>query len=138
ILISVIPNIEKEGTQKISKENKQILFFMVKKYFSDIDNFKFKDAVESVKTNGQKSREWWNKLTAPVGILTNAILNSFGLSAIEIKQIQDKEFDLGTTVDQMKTLQKISEELGFYSIYILVDKVDENELTGAAHLSYAF
>lgn len=138
LLIGLIPNIEKIGAHKISKEDKQILFFMVKHYFSDIDTFQLSDAVESVKSHGQKAKEWWNRLTTPLGLITSAILASFGLSAIEISQIQDREIELGTPTDQMKTIQRIAENLGFSSIYVLIDKVDENELTGSAHLSYAF
>ncbi|WP_226528185.1 P-loop ATPase, Sll1717 family [Metabacillus niabensis] len=138
LLIGLIPNVEKIGSHKISKEDKQILFFMVKHYFSDIDSFQLRDAVESVKSHGQRAKEWWNRLTTPVGLITSAILTTFGLSAIEISQIQDREINLGTPSDQMKTVQRIAENLGFSSIYVLIDKVDENELTGAAHLSYAF
>lgn len=138
VLIGLIPAVEKVDHNKISKEDKQILFSMVKHYFSDIDNFQLKDAICSVKSHEQTAKEWWNKLTAPIGALANAILASFGLSSIEIKQIQDREFNLGTSVDQMKTLQRIAENLGYESIYVLIDKVDENELTGTSQLSYTF
>lgn len=39
ILIGLIPAVKKEEYHNISKEDKQILFFMVKYYFSDIYNF---------------------------------------------------------------------------------------------------
>ncbi|WP_154990663.1 P-loop ATPase, Sll1717 family [Priestia megaterium] len=138
VLIAIIPHMENSKTRKISKEDKHILFYMIKKYFNDIDLFELKNSIEAVKSHGQRAKDWWNKFTTPIGMLTNGILTSFGLSGIEITKIQDNEFNLGTPVDQMKTIQRIAEDIGFSSIYVLIDKVDENELTGAAHLSFAF
>lgn len=71
-------------------------------------------------------------------MLVNSILTSFDLSSIEINQLQDRDFNLGTSIDQMKTLQRITDNLGYVSIYVLIDKVDENELTGSAQSSYTF
>src|SRR5690625_3269794 len=53
LLIGIITIVDKNGAQKLSKENKQILFFMVTKYYCYIVTYELKDAVESIKSNGQ-------------------------------------------------------------------------------------
>lgn len=51
---------------------------------------------------------------------------------------QDAGGKLGPLTDQLVTLQRISAKLGYPSVYFLIDRVDENPLTGTAEKAYSF
>lgn len=138
ILIGLLPEINRVGPSNFAKDDRHILFMMIRHFFTDVDTYQLKESVESVKNFGHKAKEWWNKLVNPIETLASVVLMSFGLSPVDIAKIEEQEYNLGTHIDQLKCLQRIAEEVGYSSICILIDKVDENDLTGSAILSYTF
>jgi hypothetical protein len=83
--------------------------------------------------------EFWNKFTGPIGLVINALLSKIGLGDSEIKKFEAESGKLGSLLDQLRVLQKIAAKVGYGSVYVLVDKVDENVLTSSsATSSYEF
>jgi hypothetical protein len=115
-----------------------LIYLMVKEHLSVLDQTQLKIRINSIKNFSDKAKELWNKFTGPIGLVINALLEKIGLGSTEIKNFEREGGQLGDLADQLRTLQLISNKLGFQSVYVLVDRVDENALTGTADKAYRF
>jgi hypothetical protein len=132
LLIGIITAVSDSGINHLSHEDRHFLYLFVKEHLSKIDQTKLKLDINAIKNRSEKAEELWNKFIGPIGLVLNALLERIGLGTAEIKRFQDEGGQLGTLTDQLVTLQAISAKLGYPSVYFLIDRVDENPLTGAA------
>ena len=138
LLIGIITAASNTGVNKISTDDRHFLYLFAKEHLTTIDQTKLKHDIAAVKNFSDKAKEIWNRFTGPIGLVLNALLEKIGLSPTEIKAFQNQNGRLGNLTDQLTTLQHISAKLGFPSIYVLIDRIDENPLTGSADKSYSF
>jgi hypothetical protein len=139
ILTGILASIQELGITNLSKGERHLLYLFTKEYFSEIDITQLGTAIASVKNISDKTKEWWNTFSSPIGgLFLNTFLSNFGLNPVELKGFDEENFNLGGAVEQLKSLQKISQKLGYSCIYVLIDKIDENSLTGKASTSYVF
>lgn len=139
ILVAVMTRFGEIGINNLTKQDRHLLYLFIKEYFSEINKTELKEAINSVKNFGDKAKEWWNTFTGPIGIVINNLLSKIGFEKIEIEKFGIEGGNLGSLTDQLETLQVISKKLGYKCIYILIDKIDENYLTGSkASNSYKF
>lgn len=138
VVVAVVTAIEIKGVGCLSSDERHLIYLMTKAHFSQIDQSDLKEAVSAVQNFNDKAKEFWNKFTGPVGFLLNALLQKMGLGSAEINTFESKSGVLGSSLDQLKTLQRIASKLGYVSIYVLIDKVDETSITGKSSTSYDF
>lgn len=138
LLVAVLSAAADRGIGGLSSDDRHIIYLLAKEYLSEIDTTELKSAIQSVQNLTDKAKEWWNKFTGPLGLILNAVLTKIGLGTTEIEKFSAAGGRLGQRVDQMQVLGSLAIKLGFRCIYILVDKVDENVLTGKASSSFRF
>lgn len=138
ILIAIITAVQGGKLSNLSKDERHIIYLFSKKYLSEIEQTDLKIGIASIKNFNDKSKELWNKFTGPIGLVLNSLFERMGFGTTEIAKFETTGGKLGTQIDQLTVLQRIAERLGFKSIYILIDRVDENALTHGAKNSYKF
>lgn len=138
ILVAILSCTEDNDVRHLDGNDRHILYIFIKEYLSKLKKEELKNAINSVKNLGDRAQEWWNKLSGPFGILLNLVLKKFDYGEAEIKKIESSNGDLGSLFEQLSALLEIALKFGYDSIYVLVDKVDENALTGKASYSYKF
>lgn len=138
VVIAIITGVQNGRIDLLTKDDRHLIYLFVKEYLSKIDQTELKTGIVSIKNFNDQAKELWNKFTGPIGLVINALLEKIGLGATEIQRFQVQGGQLGTQIDQLQILFKISKKLGYQSIYILVDKVDENALTAGATSTYKF
>lgn|GEM_PF-663487 len=139
VITAVLISVNDRNIDKVSSNEKHLLYFFVKEYFSKIDKERLKANISSIKNATDTLQDLWNRFTGPVGVLFNAVLARFGMSSVEVTKFEQSGGALGSYREQLSTLIGIARTLGYPSIYILIDKVDENHLTASNYESaYAF
>ncbi|KAF1692211.1 hypothetical protein CSC65_14710 [Pseudoxanthomonas daejeonensis] len=137
VLVAVITAASSRGAA-LTNGQKHILFLLTKEHLSEIDRTTLNSAISSIKNFGDKAKEAWNMLTGPIGVVINAVLAKVGVGAAEIRRFEGEGGTVGSYLDQLKALYSISSSIGYQSIYVLIDKVDETAITGKASKSYEF
>jgi hypothetical protein len=137
-LVAVITGISNSGIEKLNTDDRHIIYLLVKEHLSQLDQSELKIAINSIKNFSDQAIEMWNKFTGPIGLVLNALFDRIGLGSTEIDKFKTESGNLGSLSDRMVALQVIASRLGYGSIYVLIDKIDENTLTGTADNSYKF
>jgi hypothetical protein len=139
LLVAVLSSAAERGIESFSDDDRHLLYLLTKEYLSDIDSTELKAAIQSVQNLSDKAKEWWNKFTGPIAIVLNVVLTKIGLGSAEVEKFRTSGGKLGQRVDQIQLLGQLASKLGYKCTYVLIDKVDENSLTGAsASNSYRF
>ncbi|MCL6577534.1 hypothetical protein [Kyrpidia sp.] len=138
VLVGVLALLNNENVDKLTTDDRHYVYLFVNQYLSEIEKSEIKDAVASVTNITDKAKEWWNRLLGPVSFGINILLNAIGIKGSEIRGFSLSAGNLGSYRDQLSILKSIAQKLGRPSIYILIDKVDETELTGTSTTTYQF
>lgn len=138
VLVGVVGATEEAGINRLSRDDRHLLYLFIKEYLSQINQTELKNAISSVQNFEDRAKEWWNNFSGPVGIVINTFLDKIGFAKAEIKSFDTQGGRLGGFEDQLRVLQQASKKLGYQCVYLLVDKVDESMLTGKASNSYRF
>lgn len=138
LLVAVITSAHEVGVEGLTKDDRHLLYLLVRRYLSEIDTTDLKAAIASVQNASDKAKELWDKYTGPIGIVINALLAKVGLGDAELTQFGQEPGKLGQTSDQIQLLGSLAERLGYKCVYVLIDKVDETSLTGKSSTSYRF
>jgi hypothetical protein len=138
VLIAVISECNEWGVDRLSNEERHLVYLFSKTYLSELDRSELKEAISAVKNLSDTAHDWWNKFTGPVGFVINALLTKVGLGTAEIKKFEQLGGSLGGPAEQFRTLRDIAGKFGKRSVYVLVDRVDELAATGSASASYEF
>lgn len=138
VLIGVITAASIRGVEGITGNDRHLLYLLCKAHLSKISLTDMRAAISAVKTWGDKGMDIWNKFAGPLAIVVNALLQKVGLGEAEIKKFEAEGGDVGSLIEQLRTLARLSQHLGFHSIYVLIDKVDETAFTGGAKNAFKF
>lgn len=138
ILVAVLTAVEKNGINKLSTDDRHFLYLLVKENLFEIERHQLRSAIKSVQNFGDKAKDWWNKFTGPIGLVINHLLQQIGMVDAEISKFKDQGGSTGNTFQQLETLQGLAQKIGFMAIYVLIDKVDETDLTGTAEKTFQF
>lgn len=138
ILVALLTAIENKGISKLTNSDRHFLYLLVKENLFKIEQHQLHNAIKSVQNFGDKAKEWWNKFTGPIGIVINGLLEQIGLSSTEITKFSQQGGTPGNIFQQLETLQTLAQKLDFMAIYILIDKIDETDLTGTSEKSFQF
>lgn len=79
----------------------------------------------------EKIKNFWKDNVGFMESVLNFVLKSYELEKIDIPDVKNEEKKLSETYKyQLEYLLKIAQQIGYKSIYVLIDKVDETEQTG--------
>jgi hypothetical protein len=92
-----------------------------------------RDSVSSIRSAPEKIREFWTKNVGFLEPILNILLKRYGLETIDLPDLKQEQKKLETSYKhQLELLQQITAGSGKRSIYVLIDKLDESEKTGAS------
>lgn len=110
-------------------KERQYIYKLCRIYLYDTPASFPKHAINSLKTIEDHALELWNKFKDPIVDIIKSISKAKGVE-IDISQVEiDKKLQLSHK-DNFLNLRRILQKVGISTIYILVDKVDEQSLTG--------
>lgn len=138
VLVGILSQVYLRGAESLSDDDRRLLSRIVTEHLSGIDKSRLKNSIDNVKNLSDKAKEFWNKFLGPVGFVLNAVLERAGLGKAEINKFESDRGSLGSLRDRLRVLQQLGTKIGFGSIYILIDKIDETNLTSLAQDSYRF
>ena len=138
ILVALLTAIEEKGIEKFSQEDRHFLYLLIKENLYEIEQHQLKAAINSVQNFQDKAKEWWNKFTGPVGLVINGLLDKIGLGDAEIEKFKVQGGTAGNVFQQFELLYDLARKIDYTAIYILIDKIDETDLTGTSEKSFQF
>ncbi len=117
--------------KQLPKAHRKILNISCHNYLGDMTGRDIQETIKKFRSFPQKIKEFWNTNIGFLDSLLNFLLKTFELEKIDLPSLKQEEKKLSSSYKyQLEILYEIAKELGFDSIYILIDKVDETELTG--------
>lgn len=120
-----------EKIKSLPKEQRRVLNILCHNYLGDMTGQDVEDAINNIKSFPQKLKDFWNRNVGFLDSLLNFVLKTFELEKIDLPAARQEEKKLNSSYKyQLETIYSIARAFGFSSIYILIDKVDETELTG--------
>jgi hypothetical protein len=138
LTIAILGTLNEKKIESLSGTDRHIIYLFTKAYLSKIDMSTLKICINSVKNFTDKAKDLWNSLLGPISVAVNAILVRFGFQAAELSKFEGSEGSLGSKINQLAEIARIAQQIGYDSIYILIDKVDETSISNTATNAYEF
>lgn len=110
-------------------EERHFLTKMIDVYLGEVDMPTIRDIVNRSMTIPAKFKKWWNENLPFLGLAAGYLKSKFGLETGGLKSFEHIKVN-EDPLTHFQILIGIIKEFGFKTCYILVDKVDETELTG--------
>ncbi|MGB3210315.1 MAG: hypothetical protein WBB19_06380 [Desulforhopalus sp.] len=132
LLVAALSEIE-SNPAKVSNLNthkKTVLKYQVQKFLGGLSSADYESAINSLKNIGDKANDLWSKYGGKVAALINAFIAKYEFGTIDISGVAEVNLLEDDSLRyHFQELLKILSSIGFSSIYILVDRVDELYLT---------
>ncbi|MGL1934478.1 MAG: hypothetical protein OCD01_05640 [Fibrobacterales bacterium] len=125
--LSEYPDVQKS----LSKDDKKYLGVFASTYLGDLNGERLQELLNDLKSLPEKFKTFWKQNVGVMESVVNFVLKNYDLEKIDLPNMQNEEKRLSETYKhQLTTLLELVRKIGFKSIYILIDRVDETELTG--------
>lgn len=115
----------------LPKDEKKQLNILCYNYLGNFTGREVKEAISNLKTVPEKIKSFIESNIGFLEPLINYILKTYNFEKIDLPELEQEKKKLDKSYKfQLEILYEIAKKLGFDSIYVLIDKVDETELTG--------
>jgi len=115
----------------LTKDDKNNLGVLAATYLGNMKGKELHDLLHELKGLPQKFKDFWRTNVGILEPVLNYVLKAYELPEIDLPKSDSGERKLDETYKfQLDVLNKLVCKMGFKSIYVLIDKVDETELTG--------
>lgn len=123
-------SVDPEVISNLDKKDKKYLKRLIDTHLGTMSEYEFKNSIDSLSSYSDKAKKIWNDNLGSINIAISLILSRLGANAVEFKKNEEiQKFD-ETLRYQLDVIRQIVTKIGYESTYILVDKVDESEITG--------
>lgn len=113
-----------------SNDEKKNLSILCHNYLGDVTGAKVSEVLNEIKSITEKIKKFWNENIGVLDSLLNFILKRYDLPSLDLPELKQEEKNLSQSYKyQLELIYELAKKLGFKSIYILIDKVDETHLT---------
>jgi predicted transcriptional regulator len=122
ISASAFQGMEREQTEHLGRT-----------YLGEINRAEAMESIKSLRTVSSRAKKFLHDWSGPVSALFSMILKAKGLGGIDLKPSAGFDANQGPDAVSKIHLEVVREllmSIGFKSIYVLLDKVDETQLTG--------
>jgi hypothetical protein len=142
VLVAILIHLDQNATlyARLTSGDKEAIKWQIKHLLGTISSEDFRDVISSLKSFAEKAGAFWERYGRQVTNLINAVIQKWGYGPIE------QSSPTALPPEQEKRLKfylarqaEIVRKIGYKSIYILVDRVDETHLTNQdAEKSFEF
>lgn len=113
-----------------SKDEKKNLSILCHNYLGEVNGAKVSEVLNEIKSATEKIKKYWNENVGVLDSLLSFILKKYDLPELDLPEFKQEEKKLSQSYKfQLELLYELAQKVGFKSIYILIDKVDETHLT---------
>jgi hypothetical protein len=117
--------------RSLSKQEKLDLSLFIQTYLGSLTGDKIQELMKELRSLPEKFKTFWKENVGFMESVVNFLLRRYDLDPIDLPDVKHEEKRLAATYKyQLETLLGLVKRIGFNSIYILIDKVDETEQTG--------
>jgi len=133
LLVAVLLHLDAapEDSKKLSRDSKSLLVKEAGYQLGPISSDEFHREVQALKNIGKRAGEWIKAHSGPIKPVINAIFKKAELDPPDLDASKPAETPTESWSYRLERLVGIALELGYESVYILVDKVDELPETSA-------
>lgn len=125
--LSDYPDVQKN----LTKDDKKYLGLFATTYLGDLNGEHLRELLNDLKSLPEKFKKFWQSNVGILEPVVNFILKNYKIPEIDLPDVKNDEKRLAETYKhQLSTLLNLVQKIGFKSIYILIDRVDETEITG--------
>ena len=119
-----------EDVIKFEEYERKILLHLIQKNLCKITTSEITQAINSIKGVRGKLFDIWLVAAKPITSIINHILKKHSLGSVDLSLDINQDENYLTDIEIINFIEKLFEKMGTKAIFILVDKVDENSLTG--------
>ncbi len=133
VVTGILLDLEEDSlpVELLNDRQKQLLKYYVRYFLGGASAGEFEVAISAVKNFGDKARDVWTKYGGVAAVLINAAIKRWGFGAITLPAdvSETGTLDGDSLRYHFRQLIDIAVRIGFKSVYILIDKIDELALT---------
>ena len=122
---------DESEAEKLDKRQKEVVKAAGELFLARLSALEYEKALKSVKSFGQKTSDFWHKYGGIVAVGIAALMKKAGLDPVQLPEdLRASTLSPDGSARYFYTeLLKICRSLGWSSVYVLVDKVDETPST---------
>lgn len=129
LLVAILIEFERDPSLgwRLDDFERKLIVGLSRELLGGLSSEQFRDALSAIKSLGDKALDTWNKYGGVIVTLVNAVAIKLGLDKVEIskgEKAQDESIRF-----KFDSLVEFSQKIGYNSVYILVDRVDELPIT---------
>lgn len=132
ILVGILMKIEEkpDNASTLSNHQKAILKYQIRKFLGSLSAAEFELSVGAIKNFRDKASDFWKQYGGTIAAFINAFIAKYEFDSLDLPSgLPDEQKRDESLRYHFKQLLNISKSLGFESVYVLVDKVDEISIT---------
>ena len=116
---------------KLTKHDREIIVKLAADHLSGITEVALKQTLDSLKSLKEKVQDFWNEWLPLISVSVNLFLKKLlGVDADLDRYQSSDPLGAPSLKYQLELVVGLARKVGFSSIYVLLDRVDEAELTG--------
>lgn len=121
---------------RLAKQDKQLILQLAAQHLVGVGEIEFEQTLRSLKSLREKFKEFWNEWIPVTAALANVLLgvlkNFVPIESLSgLSSFQTEEYAKNDSLKyQLRVVSNLVRKIGWQSTYILIDRVDEAELTG--------
>ncbi|WP_371031309.1 P-loop ATPase, Sll1717 family [Pseudoclavibacter sp. JSM 162008] len=117
----------------LDSHDRQVLKASANLLLSTLNVDEFRAAMSAVKTIGDKSGELWRKYGGIVAAVIAGAMQKIGLTSVQIPSnlLGDAQEAASSAQYLFAQLAQMSRKLGWLSVYVVIDRVDETDATSS-------
>jgi hypothetical protein len=118
--------------EKLNKHERQTIIKLAAEYLDAINEFTVQNTLDSLKSLQDKAKQFWNDWLPAIGPAFKALFKKLlDVDLGSLAEYKDPAFSKGESLkSQLGLMVELAKKIGYKSIYFLIDRVDESELTG--------
>lgn len=133
LLVAYLSNLADKADllKRLPPEDKRRISLFVHSYLGDVTGDGMQELLKELKGLPERFKDFWREKVGFLESVINILLKSYDLESIDLPTVRQEEKSLSETYKyQLEYLGKLTASIGFRSVYVLIDKPDETELTG--------
>jgi len=115
-------------TLDLGKSERAILRWQVDNWLNDFSALSFETSIKSLSTWSERLSDLWRRYSGQISSLISAVAQKYNLGPVDLTLTQEISSQ-GTARYHLGQQINIARKLGYQSIYVLVDRIDETAWT---------